>query len=46
MAIASLEKVLVPETMEQHQERLRQAGFSCSYRWFQAFNFAAIVAIK
>ena len=43
---ASLEKVLLPETMEQHLQRLRSAGFSRAYRWFQAFNFAAVVAVK
>ncbi len=43
---SALEKVMTPETFEQHQQRLAQAGFSQSYRWFQAFNFASIVAIK
>jgi len=43
---SALEKVLIPETFEQHQQRLAQAGFSQSYRWFQAFNFASIVAVK
>ena len=43
---SALEKVLIPDTLEQHQKRLAQAGFSQSYRWFQAFNFASIVAIK
>jgi tRNA (cmo5U34)-methyltransferase len=43
---SALEKVLVPDTLQQHQQRLAQAGFSSSQLWFQAFNFASIVAIK
>ena len=43
---SALEKVLVPDTLEQHQLRLAEAGFSQSYRWHQAFNFASILAIK
>jgi tRNA (cmo5U34)-methyltransferase len=43
---SALEKVLVPDTLQQHQQRLAQAGFSSSHLWFQAFNFASIVAIK
>ena len=43
---AALEKVLVPDTLEQHRERLAQAGFSRIEPWFQAFNFASIAALK
>jgi tRNA (cmo5U34)-methyltransferase len=42
----ALEKVLVPETMEQHQQRLQQAGFSSIDVWFKWFNFAAMIAVK
>ena len=42
----ALEKVLVPETMERHLERLRQAGFNCIDIWFKWFNFAAMIAVK
>ena len=42
----ALENVLIPETLEEHRERLRQAGFSRTEPWFQAFNFAAIAAFK
>lgn len=42
----ALEKVLVPDTMETHLARVREAGFSRAYPWFQCFNFAAICAIK
>lgn len=42
----ALEKVLIPETLEAHLARARQAGFSQAYPWFQCFNFAALCAIK
>jgi len=41
----ALEKVLVPDTLQQHQQRLSAAGFASSFLWFQSFNFASIVAI-
>ncbi len=43
---SALENVLIPETLEQHHQRLRQVGFSQSATWFQCFNFAALLAIK
>lgn len=42
----ALEKVLIPDTLEEHVERLRQAGFRRVFPWFQCFNFAALCAIK
>ncbi|MEN8214753.1 MAG: carboxy-S-adenosyl-L-methionine synthase CmoA [Pseudomonadota bacterium] len=42
----ALEKVLVPETLEQHRRRLLQAGFSAVYCWFQCLNFASLIALK
>lgn len=42
----ALENVLVPETLETHRNRLKQAGFSSSDVWFQCFNFASLIAIK
>jgi tRNA (cmo5U34)-methyltransferase len=42
----ALEKVLVPESMEQHLQRLQQAGFNSIDVWFKWFNFAAIIAVK
>ncbi len=38
--------VLVPETLEVHRERLLGCGFVSAETWFQAFNFASIIAIK
>lgn len=38
--------VLVPETLEAHKGRLLGSGFESAETWFQAFNFASIVALK
>lgn len=43
---AALEKVLLPETIDQHQQRFTNAGFQSVDVWFQCFNFASMVAIK
>lgn len=43
---AALEEVLVPDTLEQHRERLTAAGFARVEPWFQAFNFASLAALK
>ena len=42
----ALENVLVPETVEQHLQRLREAGFSQIHLWCQCFNFVSILARK
>lgn len=42
----ALENVLIPETLNQHQQRLHNAGFSSAEIWFQYFNFASIIALK
>jgi tRNA (cmo5U34)-methyltransferase len=42
----ALERVMIPESLFCHQERLREAGFPTSEVWFQCFNFASMVAIK
>ena len=42
----SLENVLVPETLSEHRDRLRAAGFRSADVWFQCFNFASLVALK
>ena len=42
----ALEKVLIPDTLATHIQRLQLAGFSQAYPWFQCFNFAAFCAIK
>jgi tRNA (cmo5U34)-methyltransferase len=43
---SSLENVLIPDTLDTHAKRLKDAGFSSSSVWFQCFNFASIIAIK
>ena len=43
---AAIENVLIPDTFEQHQQRLQEAGFEQSYQWFQSFNFSSLIAIK
>jgi tRNA (cmo5U34)-methyltransferase len=42
----ALENVLIPDSHEQHLERLQQAGFSEIYQCFRCFNFCAYLAIK
>lgn len=42
----ALEKVLLPETLKAHQQRIQRAGFRRCDVWFQCFNFASLVAIK
>jgi tRNA (cmo5U34)-methyltransferase len=41
---AALERVLVPETLDAHRERLAAAGFRASEVWFQCLNFASLLA--
>jgi len=43
---ASIENVLVPETLRAHERRILDAGFSSCAVWFQCFNFASMVAVK
>jgi tRNA (cmo5U34)-methyltransferase len=40
----ALENVLIPDTLQQHRQRLADAGFARSHLWFQCFNFASIIA--
>jgi len=42
----SLENFLVPDTIEQHQERLKSVGFSQVFMCFQCLNFVSFLAIK
>ncbi len=43
---SSLENVMKPDSLPQHEQRLRDQGFSHFSVWFQCFNFASMVAIK
>lgn len=42
----SLENVLIPETLEEHVNRLKSIGFKSVNCWQQQFNFMSMVAIK
>ncbi len=42
----ALENVLIPDTIENHQQRLNDAGFDHSLVWMQCLNFVSILAIK
>lgn len=42
----AIEDVLIPETIEAHFERFKQAGFSQSKVWFQCLNFCSMITIK
>ncbi len=42
----ALENVLITDTEEIHVERLEQAGFSRTMRWFQTLNFRAYISWK
>ena len=42
----AIENRLIPETMQQHMDRLRGAGFRRIVPWFLCFNFASILAVK
>ncbi len=42
----ALENVLIPETLDEHEARLKAIGFKACDVWFQCFNFASLVAVK
>jgi len=43
---AALENVLITESIDQHRNRLKRAGFGQIYTWFQCFNFISLFAQK
>jgi tRNA (cmo5U34)-methyltransferase len=43
---SALEKVLLPDTLDTHESRLKQAGFQHTHLWYQCFNFMSLIAIK
>jgi tRNA (cmo5U34)-methyltransferase len=42
----ALENVLIPDSLQEHRQRLLEAGFSEVFLWFQCFNFVSLIAIK
>lgn len=43
---AALDNVLIADTWETHQQRLRLAGFKTIHKWFQYFSFISVLAVK
>lgn len=43
---SALENVLIPDTLEQHHDRLHTAGFSSIDNWFRCINFVSLLAVK
>ncbi|MCD4719474.1 MAG: carboxy-S-adenosyl-L-methionine synthase CmoA [Desulfobacula sp.] len=42
----ALEKVLIPDTIETHKNRILNTGFTTFDVWLKWFNFASMIAIK
>ena len=42
----AIDKVLVPETLASHIQRLKNCGFKSASPWFQCYNFGSLIAIK
>jgi tRNA (cmo5U34)-methyltransferase len=43
---AALDDVLLPETVNDHRDRLLRCGFSSASVWLRYFNFVSIIAIR
>ena len=42
----AIEKVMRIDSLPEHIERLKNAGFNHQTPWFQCFNFFSLIAIK
>jgi len=42
----ALERVLVPETVAEHENRIQKAGFASFDVWLKWFNFTSMMAVK
>lgn len=42
----ALENVLIPETLADHEARLRRAGYRDIHVWFRCFNFMSLLAVR
>jgi tRNA (cmo5U34)-methyltransferase len=42
----AIDKVLMPETLATHIQRLKDCGFKSASPWFQCYNFGSLIAIK
>lgn len=43
---SAIEQVLIPESLDDHRQRLLEAGFDRVIVWYQCFNFVSMLAIK
>ena len=43
---SALENILIPDTLEQHHQRLQSVGFSSIDNWFRCINFVSLLAVK
>ena len=41
----AIEKIMLPDSLDEHRQRLQQAGFSRVHLWFQCLNFASLIAL-
>lgn len=42
---SAIENVMKPDSLEEHRQRLLDAGFSKVVPWFQCLNFASLIAL-
>ena len=42
----ALENVLIPETLADHEARLKKAGYRHIHVWFRCFNFISLLAVR
>lgn len=42
----ALENVLIPETLTDHEARLKKAGYRHIHVWFRCFNFISLLAVR
>ena len=42
----AIDKVLMPESLSTHIQRLKDCGFKSASPWFQCYNFGSLIAIK
>ncbi|MGI6407270.1 MAG: carboxy-S-adenosyl-L-methionine synthase CmoA [Gammaproteobacteria bacterium] len=41
----AIEKVMLPDTLGEHRQRLQEAGFNRIHLWFQCINFVSMIAL-
>jgi len=43
---AAIENVMLTDTFNEHEQRLKEVGFNDVVMWFKCYNFTSLVAIK